>query len=100
MKLGTAIRKCRKLRGLTQAKLAQLSGISVPHLCLMEKNKRDPSLSVVNSISDALKIPVSILMLLASQHDDIKELSENQIEDLTRNIIGIMESANKQKSLF
>jgi len=100
MNLGKAIRTCRKKKGLTQAELASLSKISVSHLCLLEKDKRDPSLSAVNSISDALKIPVSVLVLLASRHEDINELSENQIEELSRNIMGIMDGANKQESLF
>ena len=91
---------CRKKKGLTQAKLASLSKISVSHLCLLEKDKRDPSLSAVKAISDALKIPISVLVLLASRHDDINELSENQIEELSRNIMGIMDGANKQESLF
>lgn len=100
MNLGKAIRACRKKKGLTQAKLADLSKISVSHLCLLEKDKRDPSLSAVNAIADALKIPVSILVLLASRHEDIKELSENQIEELSRSVMGIMDEANKQESLF
>jgi len=100
MNLGKAIRLCRKKKGLKQAELAGLSNISVSHLCLLEKDKRDPSFSAVKAISDALKIPVSDLVLLASQHEDINELSENQIEELSRNIMGIMDEANKQESLF
>lgn len=100
MNLGKAIRICRKKKGLTQAELASLSNISVSHLCLLEKDKRDPSLSAVTAISDALKIPISVLVLLASKHEDINELSENQIEELSRNIMGIIDEANKQESLF
>lgn len=100
MNLGKAIRMCRKKRGFTQAEFATLAKISVSHLCLLEKDKRDPSLSVVSSISDALKVPVSVLVLLASRHEDITELSENQIEELSRNILEIMDGADKQESLF
>ena len=100
MNLGKAIRMCRKKRGFTQAKLADLAKISVSHLCLLEKDKRDPSLSAVNSISGALNIPVSVLVLLGSQHNEIKELSENQIDELSRNIMGIMDGADRQESLF
>ena len=91
---------CRINRGQTQAKLAEISGISVSHLCLLEKDKRDPSLSVVNSISDALGIPVSVLVFLASQYDEIKELNNKQVEELSRGIMGIMDGANRQESLF
>lgn len=100
MNLGNAIQICRKKRGFTLTALAKLSGISIPHLCLLEKNKRDPSLSVINAISDALKTPVSVLILLASQNEDIKELSDNQIEDLSQSILGIMDNARSQQSLF
>jgi transcriptional regulator with XRE-family HTH domain len=100
MNLGKSIRMCRKKRGLKQAELAKLANISVSHLCLLEKDKRDPSLSAVSAISDALKIPVSVLVLLASQYGEIKELSENQIEELSRNILGILDSADRQESLF
>lgn len=100
MNLGKAILMCRKKRGYTQAKLADLAHISVSHLCLLEKDKRDPSLSAVSSISNALKIPVTVLVLLASQYEEIIELSENQIEDLSRSIMEIIDGAGKQESLF
>lgn len=100
MNLGKAIRICRKKRGFTQAELADLAKISVSHLCLLEKDKRDPSLSAVSSISDALRIPVSVLIFLASQYEEIKELSEKQIEELSRSIMGIMDGGIKQESLF
>lgn len=100
MNLGKAIRMCRINRGMKQAELANLSDISVSHLCLLEKDKRDPSLSAVNSISKALEIPVSVLVFLASQYEDIKELNQKQVDDLSRGIMGIMDGANRQESLF
>ncbi len=100
MNLGNTIKICRQKRGYTQAELAGRAKISVSHLCLLEKNKRDPSLSAVNSISAALKIPISVLVLLASQHIEIKELTEKQIEELSRSIMGIMDDATRQESLF
>ena len=100
MNLGKAIRMCRMKRGFKQAELAKLAKISVSHLCLLEKDKRDPSLSVVDSISNALKIPVSVIVLLASHNEDIKELNENQIEDLSRSIMGIIDGVGRQESLF
>ncbi len=100
MNLGKAIRMCRINRGLKQAELANLAEISVSHLCLLEKDKRDPSLSAVNSISKALEIPVSVLVFLASQYEEIKELNQKQVDDLSRGIMGIMDGANRQESLF
>ncbi len=100
MNLGAAIKTCRQLRGFTQAKLAELANVSVSHLCLIEKNKRDPSIAIVESISRALNIPISVLIFLAAEKDDVPELREEQLEALSTSIMGLMHGARKQQSLF
>lgn len=98
--LGQTIKLCRKARGLTQGQLADLSGISVSHICLMENDKREPTLSKLESISKALTVPLSVLVFLAGQYDEVKELSEPQIEELSNNIMGLMDVAYRQENLF
>lgn len=100
MNLGTAIRTCRKLRGLTQSKLAELSNVSVSHLCLIEKNKRDPSIATVESISKALKTPLSVLVFLAAEKEDVPELKQDQLDALSTGILELMDGTRKQQSLF
>ncbi|MFC1751375.1 helix-turn-helix domain-containing protein [Pseudomonadota bacterium] len=100
MNLGETIKLCRKKKGLTQAQLSEKAGISMSHLCLMEKNKRDPSLNAIKLIADALEIPLSVLMFLAAQTDQVQELSESQIEQLTHSIMELMINATKQQSLI
>lgn len=73
MNLGKAITLCRKQRGLTQAELAARSGLSISYLSLLEQNKRtDPSLSKIQALAEALRVPSGILFFLAA---DQKELS-------------------------
>jgi len=100
MNLGRTIKLCRKNRGLTQAQLAKLSGISISHICLMEKEKREPTLSKLNSISEALDIPLSVLVFLSTQYDEVKELNKSQIDELSNSIIGLMNVTYRQKALF
>ncbi|MCG7929955.1 MAG: helix-turn-helix domain-containing protein [Candidatus Thiodiazotropha lotti] len=100
MNLGEAIKTCRKLRGLTQSKLAELSGVSVSHLCLIEKNKRDPSIAMVESISKALKTPLSVLVFIAAENEEIPELKEGQLDSLSTGILELMDGTRKQQSLF
>ena len=100
MNLGEAIKTCRKLRGLTQSKLAELSGVSVSHLCLIEKNKRDPSIAMVESISKALKTPLSVLVFIAAEKEEISELKEDQLDSLSTGILELMDGTRKQQSLF
>lgn len=100
MNLGQTIKLCRKSQHLTQAQLSEISGISVSHICLMEKDKREPTLSKLEAIAQALNIPLSVLVFLAAQHDEIKELSKTQIEELSNSIIGLMDVAYRQETLF
>ena len=100
MKLGETIKQCRNKRGLTQSRLAELAEISVSHLCLLEKNKREPSISVVEGIAKALQIPLSVLGFLAAQASEIKEMSVTQFEELSHNIMELVEESARQKPLF
>lgn len=100
MNLGATIKICRKLRGLTQSKLAELSDVSVSHLCLIEKNKRDPSIATVESISKALKTPLTVLVFIAAEKEDIPELKQDQLDALSTGILDLIDGTKKQQSLF
>lgn len=90
MDLGRTIKQCRKVKKLTLAQLSESSGISVPHLCLLEKNKREPSLGTVEAIAKALGVPLSVLVFLAAQNEEIPELSVPHIEALSKKIMDLM----------
>ncbi|WP_083499489.1 helix-turn-helix domain-containing protein [Thioalkalivibrio nitratireducens] len=100
MNLGAAIKSCRKLRGLTQSKLAELSDVSVSHLCLIEKNKRDPSIATIESISKALKTPLSVLVFIAAEKEEIPELNQDQLDTISTGILELMDGTRKQQNLF
>ena len=97
MNLGEATRTCRQLKGFSQTRLAELSKVSVSHLCLIEKNKRDPSIAMVESIATALGTPLSVLVLIAANPNEIPELNEEQLSTLTTSIKALI---NGQESLF
>ena len=90
MDLGAAIRQCRKARGYTQAKLSGISGISVSHLCLLEQNKRDPSISAVEAVAEGLDIPLSVLIFIATEKDREKDVNPEHLEKLTEDIMELM----------
>ena len=49
------IKQVRESKGITLSKLSQLTGISSGYLCHLEKGSRkNPSIVVMNKISDAL----------------------------------------------
>lgn len=89
MNLGSAIKQCRKVKKISQTELANLSGLSVSHLSLIESNKREPSVNAVNVIANALGIPLSVLVFLAADKKLI-EINDKHIERLTASIMDLM----------
>jgi transcriptional regulator with XRE-family HTH domain len=80
MDFGRSLRLCRASRGLSQSELAKMSGISVSYLSLLEKNLRDPALSVVEKIASALNVPTSILLFLGTDPEEIRQINP-QVHD-------------------
>lgn len=64
MNIGQSIKLCRAGRRMSQTDLAQQADCSVSYLSMLENNKRDPTLSTLSNIANALKIPISVLFLL------------------------------------
>lgn len=59
---GRRIREARAGQGLSLEQLARLTGISAPALSLIETGKRDPRLTTLKRISDALRVSVTVLL--------------------------------------
>lgn len=92
MNIGGVIRKCRKLKGMTQLQLSNSSDISESYLSLIEQDKRQPTLSNLESIAGTLQVPVSILVFLADKQQSISEITDKQVEALTKTIYSLVEA--------
>ncbi len=90
LNFGRSIKICRLQRGLSQENLAKRAGISVSYLSLLEQNKRDPSLSTIQAISDGLRVPVSILAFLGSEPSELSNVPENLREKLAATALLLM----------
>lgn len=94
MQLGPIIKYCRSLKGLTLGAIASTSSLSVSYLSLVEKGKREPSLSSVKAISEALNIPFYVLIFLASSSADINEITPSAIQKLTDSLNELLAPEN------
>ena len=83
MNIGRAIRTCRTSRGFTQGDLARKARLSVSHLSLLERGLRDPTMGAVESIAKALKVPVSILVFLSAEPDELGGMTMEVREKLS-----------------
>ncbi|MEZ5465728.1 MAG: helix-turn-helix transcriptional regulator [Lysobacteraceae bacterium] len=76
MNVGRAIRLCRTKRGASQGAVARRASCSVSYLSMLENNKRDPTLSTLTRVAQALQIPVGLLFFLASEQEDLGPIDE------------------------
>jgi DNA-binding XRE family transcriptional regulator len=60
--VGQRLRETRAAQGLSLEQLARLTGISAPALSLIETGKRDPRLTTLKRIADALRVPLATLI--------------------------------------
>lgn len=63
MTLGNAIKVVRTAAGIKQQALAKKLQISANYLSLVENGKREPSISFLKRLADALGVPVGIFFL-------------------------------------
>lgn len=77
MNLGEAIKKQRKLVGLSQGELAHACHITQSYLSMIEKNKKEPNLATLKELSENLNLPVPVLFIKAM---DVSDIPENKRE--------------------
>lgn len=96
MNLGSAIKKCRTLKGLTKTKLAESAELSISYLTLIERGDREPSMSSIEKIGHALGVPPSILIFLAMEDNDLTSLPEG-LKDELRKVTNELIAETRQK---
>ena len=94
MNLGHAIKICRTHRGLNQGQLAALSGISLSYLSLIENNKRDPGMTTIEAISEALGLPPTLLLFLAADSGELHGLPADVQEKMSSLTLRLLSRAD------
>lgn len=94
MDMGSAIRLCRKRRGVSQTDVATLAECSVSYLSMLENNKRDPTLSMITKIAGALHVPVGALFVMASEAKELGNIDSRLAGRLQRAAISSIPPGN------
>ncbi|WP_033535564.1 helix-turn-helix domain-containing protein [Bordetella trematum] len=101
MNIGQAIKMCRTRRGASQSELAQQADCSVSYLSMLENNKRDPTLSTLTKIAQALRVPVGILFFLAAEGNELSGMDKTLQGDLARTALELLNApVNDQRALI
>lgn len=94
MNVGQAIKLCRTRRGISQTDLALRAECSVSYLSMLENNKRDPTLSTLNSIAAALHVPVSIIFFIAAEAGDLHGMDKSLQGELARTALEMLSESH------
>ncbi len=81
---------CRGQRSMNQRHLAQETGLSLSYLSMIENNQRDPGLSSLKKIAESLHMPLSLLVFLAADKEELKGLDESVREKLSAAVLELM----------
>jgi transcriptional regulator with XRE-family HTH domain len=90
MNYAKAIRVARSIAGISQAKLADRSGLDRSYLSLIEGEKRKPTVETLQAISYALALPFHLLTLLATEKEDAKRINEEQVLSLAKQLTHLL----------
>ncbi|NNK28905.1 MAG: helix-turn-helix transcriptional regulator [Flavobacteriaceae bacterium] len=82
MNLGNVIKNIRKQRGQTQEEFASLCGITQTYLSKIERNSKEPNLSTLKDISDAINVPLPILFFQSLTEDDVHPTKRKAFEEI------------------
>lgn len=74
---GERIKKLRKEKGMTQKELAKKLGISASQIGNYENGYRNPKLSTVRKIAEALEVPVSKITGMIPEEDEAEKILSN-----------------------
>jgi transcriptional regulator with XRE-family HTH domain len=84
MNLGQAIKMCRIRRNVSQEELARRAGYSDSYISFLEQNARDPTISTLSKIAQALDVPLVILFYLAAEAGELDSLDKTLTADIAR----------------
>ncbi|MCC6726485.1 MAG: helix-turn-helix transcriptional regulator [Saprospiraceae bacterium] len=71
MNVGATIISLRKKNGLSQIELAKACELSQTYLSQIENNRREPQISSLKKISDALGVPLPMLFFMSAEEEDV-----------------------------
>jgi transcriptional regulator with XRE-family HTH domain len=90
MDIGRALKLCRSAKKLSLGDLARRAQLSQSYLSMIETSKRDPSLSTVEKLAEALQISTPLLLFLAASTDELVWLDAETTKRLSAAALEVM----------
>lgn len=78
--IGMRVRSARLTLGLSQARIAETSGLSVPYVSRIEQGKGNPTIAALSALAEALCMPLAELVAGAPGTDEAPASSSEPVE--------------------
>ena len=92
MRLGKVIKQIIKDKGVFENYIAEKAGISSPYLSNIESGVKNPTLETLLKISNALDIPMFVLVYFAIEETDVSEQNIINFQENTKKVDIMIES--------
>ncbi|MFC5531605.1 helix-turn-helix domain-containing protein [Cohnella yongneupensis] len=79
MDIGSTIRAIRKRKNITIVQICEETGLSQGFMSQVETNKTSPSISTLNSIAKALKVPLTYLLMQKDERMAIVRKADRKV---------------------
>jgi len=90
MDYGKAIKILRAIADLQQRELAEIAGVDASLISMIEQGKRKPSVTTLEQITSALRVPQHLFILLASEPKDLKTVNSQELQRATEALARIL----------
>lgn len=97
MNYGRALKTLRKVRHLNQKELAEKAQLDASYVSQIEGGKRVPSTPAIDAIAQAFGVPIHLLMLFASDAEDLRGLPVEQARKLESQLLSLIIKAEQDK---
>jgi transcriptional regulator with XRE-family HTH domain len=96
MKYGKAIKIIRNLKDVSQKELGSMVNVDPSYISLIEAGDRTPSLDLMELISKKLDVPLNLLILMATEDSDLKNISEKDAEEIGKELVSLLINIKKK----
>lgn len=90
MNYGKTIKLLRNAKQLSQSELAKKIGLDSSYISRIEANKRSPSIENLEQIAKELSVPLYLIILLASEKEDLKGVDTDTTQAIGKNLLNIL----------
>lgn len=97
MDYGKSLRVIRAAFGLRQAEVAELLEISPSLVSLIEAGKRPATPQVIETLAEVLRIPISLVKLLALEPEDLEREKIENVRELSDALLRLLVTASRDK---